>query len=187
MGRPRFTQEQIAEWVRLFVHEGLTMTEIGDRYGVTREYVRQCLKARGVSSKAVFAKRRRLKRIEAGKVPLDVVLAAMASAVPCAVCGGWVVREGPRNPSQPTRTCSPECAGIWPIIRYRHNPEVHDRQRVANARRFLAHPERYTPSKLRWAERMMSDNPPPPNRRFAVPNSLATKALAALESASCPE
>jgi hypothetical protein len=76
---------------------------------------------------------------------------------------------------------------IWPIIRYRHNPEVYDRQRVANARMYLAHPEQYAPSKLRWAERMMSDNPPPPNRRFVVPNSLATKALAALEAASCPE
>jgi hypothetical protein len=51
-------------------------------------------------------------------------------------------------------------------VRYHLDDEVRNAHRKAQAKVILASPDRYRTSQVAWAERMLSDDPPPPNRTF---------------------
>jgi hypothetical protein len=70
--------------------------------------------------------------------------------------------------------CSPECARVYLILRTFDDHEGHRRQ---TARSYLASPEKYEASVLEWSKAMLSDNPPPPNRRFLIPGSARSEII----------
>lgn len=102
---------------------------------------------------------------------LETLCQRMETAKPCVVCGAWVLRDPYYT------TCSPECADAWVVSRYRLSDDHRERQRMQNARSILRHAENRKPSEVEWAKRMLSDNPPPPNRRYALKGSRASEAV----------
>lgn len=89
--------ERSQEWKRLFTEELLTLEDIGERYGVTRERVRQVLKRDWGVGGRDFQTKRTLTR-------------KLAKAKECPNCRKPVLRAG--------RMCSSECVVTW-----RTNPD----------------------------------------------------------------
>jgi hypothetical protein len=171
------------EWEDLFT-QGQTAGQIAKRYDVTPQAVSLVLIARGVDTKANQRTARVAARIARDSAKADAmyakVLVAMANAVPCCVCGNWVVRTNCyHNESQRNRTCSPECGKLWRTgsVRFAVSATESEVHRAQCARSILRHPDGQRPSKIAWAERVLSDDPPPKNRTYAVSTSLTTQAL----------
>ena len=154
---------------RLYSIEGLTLQEIGDRYGVTRERIRQIL-PRGASD----AKRvRRHDRKRTNRF-LAACQRALDMDLKCKTCGGWVLRTTTTGP-WPPMNCSVECSRAYLVLRHLDDHEGHRREM---ARTLLGSPEKYEQSQLDWAEAMLGPNPPPPNRRYLVPGSKRARVIA---------
>ena len=148
----------LAELERLYVEEGLTLQELGDRYGVTREAVRIRL-PRGLFA-AKTAKRAERRRTQAF---LSACERALVDNRVCRVCGSWILRRGTN-----IITCSSECSMAWLVVRSLDDPDEH---RQMTARAYLTKPDVYKPSIIAWAKQMLGDDPPPRNRRFFVSGS----------------
>jgi len=151
------------------------MEELGAQEGLTRSRVQQLLApllaAAGLTAQDV---RRRLLAQAHSEAALAELLERCASARPCEVCGAWVLRGGKRV------TCSPACAEVWRKAWWLVSEEEHQRHRLSVARSILRHPEGKKPSQLAWARQMLSDAPPPPNRRYVQPDSWAAAATRAV-------
>lgn len=157
--------------------QGYTLQEIGEKFGVSRERVRQVLASRQATS--IGHQVRREQREQAVQEGLYAKFAELAKeATPCAVCGYWVLRPFRyRNPDsiigpngkplaqKPKRTCSPECAEAWRVLRYHLDPDYRDRHRKAVARVLLrthTHKGRstnYTLSQQRYAVKILNNKP----------------------------
>lgn len=144
-----------------------TLADVGREWGLTRERIRQCVEWADPTGQLKLERKVRI----AFDTELALLLDRAAQAKPCLVCGSWVLRNPTFN------TCSTECAQAWVAARYHIDPERAERHRKACARSYLRRPDKYRPSVLAWAERMLSDNPPPKNRTFHYKDSRATKAL----------
>ncbi len=166
--RVKVKVDDYGEIERLYSTEGLTLQEIGDRYGVTRERIRQIL-PRGASD----AKRVRLRHQKRTKRFLASCQRALDDDLHCRTCGGWILRGVKRM--VPPLECSTECARAFAVLRTFDDHEHHRRQ---TARTYLASPEKYKASVLEWSEAMLGPNPPPPNRRYLIPGSERAELIA---------
>lgn len=172
------TKRRTLEWVRLTVEDGWNLAQIADKYGVTRQAVSLALYRAGVSRRELERKQNEARRAERR---LERCLALMQEAIDndwhCTICGAWVIRPY-RNPIVKIRTCSPECGkALRGPARFRVSDEAYEARRRSQAKSILRHPEKYAASAADWAERMLSDNPPPPNRRYSWPTSKASQAF----------
>lgn len=140
-----------------------TLQEIGDQLGVTRERVRQILRARGITMRQVREAENADRELRQLRLRFIAACERALTRPPCKVCGAWVIRGG-----DATITCSHECAQRWVKERYILDPEYHERHRLIQAQTYLRAPEKYKPAHIEWAKRMLSNNPPPPNRRYAT-------------------
>lgn len=145
-----------------------SLEEIAAEYDVTRERIRQIvadyepdafqIKRANVGLNAIEREFERRCRY------------ALENDLRCVVCDSWVLR-GPKR-----KTCSSECAEAWSILRT--FPEITGNyQRRNQAKTILSNPEAHPPSKVEWAQKMLSDNPPPPNRRFFQAGSKRAETL----------
>lgn len=138
-----------------------SLEDIAAEYDVTRERIRQIIADYEPDAY-------RIKRANLGLDALPTAIEreferrcryALENDLRCVVCDSWVLC-GPKR-----KTCSSECAEAWPILR--SFPEIGGNyQRLNQAKTILSNPEAHSPSKVEWAQKMLSDNPPPPNRRF---------------------
>lgn len=165
--RRKIDSEDHGEIERLYSEGELTMGEIGDRYGVTRERIRQILPLG-----AATANRTRRRKEALTERFLASCQRALNLDLHCRTCGGWILR-GP-NRMIPHLECSPECARAHDIL---HDFDDHEGHRRKTARAYLASPEKYKASVLEWSEAMLSDDPPPPNRRYLIPGSARAEAI----------
>jgi hypothetical protein len=125
----------------------LTLEEVGDRYGITRERVREILVQHGrVSGR---------KRLQArAEERLFRQFAERArSAVPCAVCGSWVLR---RTRTGRKKTCSSECTRLWNEVRFSIDEEERERQRYATATWVVEHADRVPANRVIHAMRVLT-------------------------------
>ena len=128
--------------------QGMTLQQIGDEYGITRERVRQILTA-GLGTNFVSVARKARERREAERSEKELAK-RRKKARPCIVCGGPVLRHA--SGRYPTVTCSTECATEYRTNRYHYAPEI---QEIAQARYIIAHPEGQPPSRVAWAKRVI--------------------------------
>lgn len=178
-GRPRkwWDADEIAEMYRA----GVTLSAMGKEFGVTRERIRQILADHlGKDGMAAAKEQNIAVHAAAARATREVaqlakLLRRIESARPCVVCKSWVLRGESRS------TCSSECARVWVTGGRLQTPEGHHAHRLAVARTILREPTTNRPSKVAWAKRMLSDDPPPPNRRFIVPGSKASRARAVVD------
>ena len=115
---------------------------------------------------------------EARRGGYSPVLLEPKRTIECVVCRRPHIARSSRS-----RTCSPECALIYPRVRYHLDDEVRNAHRKAQAKVILARPDRYRTSQVGWAERMLSDDPPPPNRTFTKTGSSVEGLLRKVERA----
>jgi hypothetical protein len=161
------TMMMLALWRR-----GESFATIATRYGLSRQRVRQKVSrvASAADRRANNAARERARRARRREVERAEAL-ERGDAPTCVL--PWcdrLVRRG--------RTCSPEHSHEWEVVRFHIDPAAHQRHRVAMARVKLANPDA-TDADRAWARRMLSDDPPPPNRRFRRPGSEADLILKA--------
>lgn len=173
-----------AKIAEAFFRDSVSMAEIGRRYGLTRERIRQIVEQADPSG---VRRKERLERIaqeeaEALFLKQEAELLRRAeSATPCSVCGSWILRKVSLAENEMPRSCSPECAQMWNHggLRYRIDPEEHAKHRISQARMYLRSPEKY-PQYQVWALKMVGDNPPSPNRRYRWKESQTSKLVDSL-------
>ena len=154
------TLERNEEIKRLYHSGEHTLQAIGDRYGLTRERIRQILPT-GAATVVEKIRRDRKRTQKRTQKFLAACQRALAENRKCQVCKGWILRN--------TKvTCSHECAEAYLPLRHFDEHEEHRRE---TARTYLAKPEKYKKSLSEWAEKMLGPSPPPPNRRYLVPGS----------------
>lgn len=143
---------------------GETLAVIGQRWGVTREWVRQILEPlissedrRAIRAARVAA--RRAARREARLKPY------LEHAVPCAMCQTTVLRGQPWKYQY--ATCSPRCRQAFALARYYVAPEAREAQRLIQARSILRHAEKHGVIQIRHAERVLAGTA----RRVSHPKS----------------
>lgn len=165
-GRPSPAAELVKEAGERYL-SGDTSREIAASFGCTdnsaRHMIRLYLQTLGTTPAAVKARRDR----EAKERALyEQLLGRMTHPRRCQACPAWVLRGD-------FKTCSSECAKAIRTSsrRYWLNPDLRERHRVQQARTVLRRPEKYKPSHIEWAKRMLSDNPPPPNRTWIAPQN----------------
>lgn len=174
--KSKVSEEDRIAFTEEYVTTHVTYQEIADRYGLTRERVRQLIKLTDPDAHtkhralldAAIAEREDTKRT---KKLLAQMQHALDNDLHCAVCGAWVIcRSGGNRENAGFLTCSPEHAVVWPILKTAVNTEEHRRQM---ARSILNHPETTgkSPSKKPWAEAILGNSPPPKNRTYIVPGS----------------
>jgi hypothetical protein len=157
--------------------EGATLEELGRRYGVTREYVRQVVEQHYPGS-GQEARRRRRER--ADEVTAQKKAQAQAEiqervnrgeAPPCAVCGQPNLRA---LDSAKSLTCGEICAEAWPVLRYYLQPGYAAKHREAIARSTLKNP-RSKPFERAHAQRVLDGTAPPYRRAGILPGSRAER------------
>jgi len=158
------------EWAHL-LNDGIPVKQVAKRYGVSCQTVSQVAHDRGINTRQLQAKLRHQGALYAK------VMAAMASATVCPVCMGWVLRSAPGRRPGERRMCSPDCSETWRVGRYAISDDAREKHRLACAMTVLRRPEKYKAAELAKAEEMLSDNPPPPNRRYRLPASESTAML----------
>jgi len=160
------------EILRLRREEGLTLQEIGQRMGLTRERVRQITQGldprakdtrRRLVDESVRRRQERSERRRAG------------TAKPCVVCW-WPVVRGAKF-----KTCSHVCAELWRVARYHLDAELYADHRRRTAKAVLREPDAHESSEVALAKKILSGNDSGPNRRFVVRGSLVQNALADIE------
>lgn len=147
---------------------GATMQEIADARGLTRQRIQQMLASLGQAGRDVQHQRMLAARAERD---LQRLLQRCREAKPCDVCGAWVLRRS-------ARTCSKTCADLWRTARHRMNDTQYQLHRMALARSVLRHAPHHKWSEIQWARKMLSKNPPAPNRRYEIKGSKASEAAA---------
>ena len=155
---------------------GRTLEEIGADHGITKQRVAQVV--RRLASPADRQRIRRAcdnrRRREAAEVReaerTARRLAAVARGHYCPICRALLERES-------QRTCGGECSAKWAVVRRHLDPDQHEAHRRAIARSILRHPESRTEAQVAHAHAVLSDDPPPPNRRFTLPQSAAARVL----------
>lgn len=140
--------------------------QIAAEFGVsfTRERVRQIFERAGIAHTTTKRDARARARLARQRDRLLVAMADALTRPPCRICGAWIIRGSKYS------TCGPDCAAEWVRVRYLIDPDEHHKHRIRIARMIVKNPDKYGGSKLAWARRMLSDNPPPPNRRYVVRN-----------------
>lgn len=169
-----------AEIARVYLENPfITLKEVGQRFGgITNEAVRQhvaLFDPDGDERKKRRAERERIKAEQQARADWATLRERSEKAEPCPVCGCWVLRGSFYV------TCSPECAKVWTLVRFRLAEDIHEQHRFNQARTILRRPEKYKSNQVSWAKRMLSDSPPPPNRRFVWPSSKTTAIVARIE------
>jgi hypothetical protein len=145
---------------------GESIVKIAGEAQITRQRVSQIVR-RDLNSRGIKMMDKRLSGVRFNQTQFEKVAAEFTRRITlgrrCPVC------QGPNLRAESLKTCSTECAQVWQSSRrYWLSPEEHERHRVQQARTILRHPERYKPSSVAWAHKMLSDNPPPPNRRYVI-------------------
>lgn len=160
--------------VELYI-EGASYAAIGRQYEVGRERIRQIIAkhdpeaSKKREGKKVVRRKRRTEvrsdfREEQFLARLQEVI---DNDIKCAACGGWVIRDIATKGDY--RTCSPECASAWGVLR--SFPEVAgDDHRLHMANSILRNVDNYSDAEVDWAQRMIEDAPPP-NRRWVTKGS----------------
>lgn len=152
-----------------------TLQVVGKHLGVTRERVRQHLVKGGYDYAALMRERRLvLEEVRECRKAVDRQHRRRNHPL-CAVC------KTERCSRQDGKTCGPRCAEAWLQLL-----TTTDRHRIYNARSILRRADREPPSKVAWAKRMLSDNPPPKNRRYRTRNSHRAEVLEAIGAAPPP-
>ena len=154
--------------------QGATLAEVGAQHGVSKERVRQILRGVMRPGDDALIERARVRRRERERAADERRREAECPTRRCAVC------RGAMPACKAGRTCSSDCARAWAVVRRHLDPDAHHRHRLVQARRILRDPDAHKPSSVAWAERMLSDDPPPPNRRFVLEGSEAARVLAEL-------
>lgn len=131
----------------------LTLADIGDRYGVTKERVRQWLAEvdpTAAERHRVAQRAARVAREAQAQRQEQLELArSWEAGVLCVVC------EGPR-PSNRRTTCSLRCSRLWKRARYNIDSEARDRHQLAVARHRVSHPETVSAAELEFAQRVLA-------------------------------
>ncbi len=140
---PRTSAEKAAEAVAMY-RDGQTLQRIGERFGVSRERVRQWIVAEG----------QRTKSLKRERIPILELVAPIAQ---CSACLGTVWGDrGKRSAGAEKPTCSQECHEDWVIARWYLDPEERHLARIRNAKSALKHPERLSASRERYFRRLLS-------------------------------
>lgn len=166
--------DHIDEISTMYFKEGRSYGEIAEKYGKTREAVRQFLnrnfpdRESGKEFRSKINEKRRVlaeQEAEEKRKPVGN----------CVICGKEVFTNygGPRAK---VRTCSPEHAKLWVTARYNLDSDFRKRQRASTARSILRHPEKYRPSSIKWAKRVLDDEMPP-RRSYRLRDSQSSEAF----------
>ena len=166
--------DHIDEINKMYFEEGRSYADIAERYGKTREAVRQFLnknfpgRESGKEFRSKINKKRRDKVEEAKKLSRKPVGR-------CVICNEEVFTNygGPRAK---VRTCSPEHAKLWVTARYNLDSDFRKRQRASTARSILRHPDKYRESSIRWAKRVLNEDMPP-RRSYRLRDSQSSEAF----------
>lgn len=166
-GATRKRRARVQFWMD---HPTLSTQECADRLGITYSSLVWSISQEDSA---------REKRIERRNAAAELRAQAefderLRTAKPCLVCGEPVLR-GPNF-----TCCSPECTDLWGKGRLHLSEEEHHKHRISVARGILKNPGKYRDVQVEWAKRMLSANPPPPNRRYEIP--LSESSLAAAEA-----
>lgn len=166
--------DHIDEISKMYFEEGQSYADIAQRYSKTREAVRQFLNRNfpGRESGKDFRAKLNQQRREAEEQHAELTRKPVGN---CIICGEPVYTNygGPRAK---VRTCSPEHAKLWVTARYNLDPDFRKRQRASTARSILRHPEKYRPSSIRWAKRVL-DEELPPRRSYRLRDSQSSEAF----------
>lgn len=147
---------------------GETLQSIADDYDVTRERIRQIAKQ---VNPEIPIKLKRARRAEESKAAeerlakrfIQACQKAIEEDRKCYSCGGWILRPGAGAVN-----CSEECSRAYVILRYVDDPQAH-RQNIANS--ILNHPEKHPPTRIEWAESVLSGENTERNRTFLLKGS----------------
>lgn len=143
--------EHEGDIARMYFGEGESYQEIADRYGVSKEAVRQFLNRHFPNRVGGRLFRQQLARAEKE-------LAKEANdGVSCAVCFGPVTRRtGGRGEN---RTCSTTHSELWAKARFLLDPVLRERQRLSIARSIIRYPDQHPDSQVRWATKLIEGKP----------------------------
>lgn len=159
---------------KMYFGQGFSYQEIANHYGKSREAIRQFLNRHfpeRISGKEFRAKLNNQRQTHFRQLMQETRTKVRGQ---CVICGGNVTtnRGGPHAKA---RTCSPQHAQLWVKARYILDPNSKKRQRNSTAKSILKHPERYSDSSVRWANRVLNDGMPP-KRKYRINSSEASAA-----------
>lgn len=166
--------DHIEDISKMYFNEGHSYADIAQKYGKTREAVRQFLNRNfpeRESGKEFRSKINEQRRIVAERKAEE----ARKPVGNCVICGEEVFTNygGPRAK---VRTCSPEHAKLWVTARYNLDPEFRKRQRASTARSILRNKEKYRPSSIKWAKKVLEEEMPP-RRSYRLRDSQSSEAF----------
>lgn len=158
----------------LYFEQGKPMQEIGDKYGKSREAVRQFLNRHYPDRETGREFRSRLRAEERERTATEVEEAKVKDAPPCVICGEPVTR--PTGGRGSRRTCSTEHSNLWAKARFLLDPELRERQRQSIARSILKFRQHKKQNEIEWALKVVNGEPIN-TRTYVMPGSQARKAF----------
>lgn len=158
-------QRRNAEMQELY-DRGLSLRQIGRKFGITYERVRQCI---DTSDRAAM---RALERAIAREA------AYRARLRKCRVCDVEFYSGGGRP-----QCCSKECSETYNSLRYQLDPVRRRQQRVYSAHWTLEHPERHTEAQLQFARDVLDGKITLPDRTFMYKQTAERLAILGLQPA----
>lgn len=159
---------------RMYFGQGFSYQEIANHYGKSREAIRQFLNRH--FPERMSGKEFRAKLNNQRRTHINQLIQESRNKVTgqCIICGGNVTTNR-GGPNAKARTCGPEHAQLWVKARYILDPNSKKRQRISTAKSVLKHPDRYSDSSVRWANRVLNEGMPP-KRKYRINSSEASAA-----------
>lgn len=112
---------------------------------------------------------------------LQELVERLKEAVPCVICGCWVIRRTGyrqrKDGQEIKRTCSTQCSQLWTEVRYKLDNEARERQRKSLAKSILKKPGSRADSEVKWAKSILTQDAPVPNRTYSQEGSKASEAM----------
>jgi hypothetical protein len=134
---------------------GDTLRTIGESFGISHERVRQLIDSRDPDFiPKINRKRERDRTRQREREERERQKERARPKGKCKVCGNPITRQNAKY------ACSTEHQQIWNRIKRFLDPTKRDEHLKAAARVILKKPDKYTPAQVKWAKRVLSDNPP---------------------------
>lgn len=150
--------------------DGETLEQIGARFGITRERVRQGIAYSRPRWEIQLVKRLHRARTRTRAAARDLAARIEAGTI-CYVCGHLSLRSA--NPRNGLAMCSSECTRIYIALRFHTNLEYREKFRRAAASWHISHPDRVPEWTVRQAEKVLAGEPVNSQGTWLTQNSKA--------------
>lgn len=136
----------------------VSYADLAAQYGVSRQRIHQVILQHDPHAIKEGKEKQRIQAEQLKAVQKQERQRRLATPIgTCRVCYDPIYRQSSRR--RAIQSCSTRCSDLWAVVRYHMDEGVRQQQTRAIARWALQHPDRVSPWQLRYAKKIINNEP----------------------------